>query len=54
MFGDGENDVDMFRAAGQSYAMGNAEDYVKEQASGVTLSNREDGIAAVIEKYLKG
>lgn len=54
VFGDGENDVDMFRAAGQSYAMGNAEDYVKEQASGVTLSNREDGIAAVIEKYLKG
>ncbi len=53
-FGDGENDVDMFRVSGRSFAMANAEDYVKEQASDVTLSNREDGIAAALENYLKG
>lgn len=52
VFGDGENDVDMFRAAGRSFAMGNAEEYVKEQASDVTLSNWEEGIAAVLENYL--
>lgn len=44
VFGDGENDVTMFDEVTHSVAMGNAEDYVKEKASAVTLSNDEQGI----------
>lgn len=51
VFGDGENDVDMFRQAAYSIAMGNAADYVKKYASGVTGTNDENGIAAALEKY---
>lgn len=50
-FGDGENDVDMFRTVSYGIAMGNAENYVKVHAFDVTKSNEEDGIAAALEKY---
>ena len=52
VFGDGENDEDMFRQVKYSIAMGNAEDYVKEQAYDVTLSNDEDGMVTALQKYL--
>lgn len=52
VFGDGENDADMFRQVKYSIAMGNAEDYVKEQAYDVTLSNDEDGMVTALQKYL--
>ncbi len=51
VFGDGENDVDMFSSVKYSIAMGNAEDYVKESASYVTETNNEDGLVAALEKY---
>lgn len=51
VFGDGENDVDMFRQVRYSIAMGNAEDFVKEQAFDVTASNDEDGLALALQKY---
>ena len=51
VFGDGENDVDMFRCVKHSVAMGNAKNYVKKFASDVTLSNDEEGVAAALEKY---
>lgn len=51
VFGDGENDVDMFRQAVYSIAMGNAEEYVKKYAYDVTGTNDECGIAAALEKY---
>lgn len=51
VFGDGENDVDMFRQAAYSIAMGNAADYVKKYAFDVTGTNNENGIAAALEKY---
>lgn len=50
--GDGENDITMIRDAGIGVAMGNAEDYLKESADFVTLTNDEDGVAAAIEKFV--
>ncbi|TAE23804.1 MAG: HAD family phosphatase [Candidatus Kapaibacterium sp.] len=46
--GDGENDVDMFRVAGTSIAMGHASDAVKEAAIHRTESHSEDGWANAI------
>lgn len=51
VFGDGENDLDTFSQVKYSVAMGNAEDFIKEQAHEVTTGNREDGVAAALEKY---
>ncbi|MDP4089537.1 MAG: HAD-IIB family hydrolase, partial [Bacillota bacterium] len=50
--GDNYNDVDMIKFAGLGVAMGNAPDPVKQSADAVTLSNDEDGVAVVIEKYV--
>ncbi len=50
--GDSGNDVEMLQAAGIGVAMGNALDSVKAVANDVTRSNDEDGVAAVIEKYI--
>jgi Cof subfamily protein (haloacid dehalogenase superfamily) len=41
--GDGENDVDMFRVAKTSVAMGHASDFVKGNATHLTTSHAEDG-----------
>ena len=49
VFGDGENDVDMFAQVSWSVAMGNSADYVKEQAAFVTLDHDCDGIAEFLE-----
>lgn len=51
VFGDGENDTDMFGQVKYGIAMGNAAPYVKEHAFDVTGSNNEDGLAAALEKY---
>ena len=50
--GDSENDLDMLKAAGFSVAMANAGQEVKDAANYVTLSNDEDGVAAVVEKFV--
>ncbi|MBW4090175.1 MAG: HAD family phosphatase [Proteobacteria bacterium] len=50
--GDMPNDVAMFRRAGVSIAMGNAEDKVKQQARYVTDSNEEDGFAKAIRRFI--
>lgn len=50
--GDSPNDEDMIKFAGFGVAMGNALPEVKEIADYVTLSNEEDGVAAVIEEYV--
>ena len=44
-FGDGGNDISMFRCVGTSVAMGNASDEVKSAASHVAPHVDEDGIA---------
>ncbi len=50
--GDGFNDLTMIQLAGFGVAMANAQDVVKEAADYITLSNDEDGVAAMVEKYL--
>ncbi len=50
--GDMTNDLPMFRQSGVSFAMGNASDTVKQQATHVTSSNLEDGFAKAIAQIL--
>lgn len=51
-FGDSETDIEMFRVAGASVAMGQADDAVKAAATQVTATNAEDGVALAIEALL--
>ena len=50
VFGDGENDITMLQAFKYSFAMGNANDIVKQNASYVTDSIMEDGIYNALKK----
>jgi hypothetical protein len=50
--GDMGNDLAMFRVSGASFAMGNATDDVKRQATHVTSSNEEEGFAKAMEMIL--
>ena len=50
--GDGFNDKSMIAFAGLGVAMENAQDEVKEIADVITLSNDNDGIAYVVEKFI--
>jgi len=52
-FGDAEADIEMFRVAGASVAMGQASEHVKSVATAVTLSNDDDGVAVAIERLLE-
>ncbi len=50
--GDSYNDLPMIRYAGLGVAMGNAQEEVKNAADYTTLSNDDDGIVQVIEKFM--
>jgi len=50
--GDGFNDLSMIEYAGLGVAMENAPSEIKEAADFVTLSNEDDGVAYVIEKFI--
>lgn len=50
--GDNLNDVSMFEKAGLSIAMGNARDDIKRICKDTTLSNKEDGVAHAIYRYM--
>lgn len=54
VIGDGGNDVAMFERGGLSVAMGNASPQVQQVADLVTDSNRDDGFANAIERYILG
>lgn len=54
VIGDGPNDIEMFKQAGLSIAMGQAVDEVQEAATHVTASNDDEGWANGIEKYVLG
>ena len=54
VIGDGRNDVAMFRRSGLSIAMGNASPEVKAAADFVTASNRDDGFAHAVERFILG
>jgi Cof subfamily protein (haloacid dehalogenase superfamily) len=51
--GDMQNDLAMFKKSGLSFAMGNATEDVKQQATHVTASNEDEGFAAAMEIILK-
>lgn len=51
-FGDGLNDLTMLRDAGVGVAMANGVAEAKAAAALVTVSNDEDGVAAVIERLI--
>lgn len=50
--GDNENDISMIEFAGLGVAMGNGIDKVKNIADYVTDTNRNDGVAKAIEKFV--
>jgi hypothetical protein len=50
--GDGYNDLSMIEYAGLGVAMGNSKDAIKQKADFVTLSNDEDGVAYVINRFI--
>lgn len=50
--GDGFNDLSMIRYAGLGVAMQNAQPVVREAADFITLSNDEDGVAHVVERFI--
>jgi len=51
--GDSFNDLPMIQLAGLGVAMENAEPAVKEAADFITLSNDEDGVLHVINKFMR-
>jgi hypothetical protein len=53
-FGDSEVDLPLFRVAGMSVAMANAQAPVQDAATFVTTSADEDGFAAAIDRILAG
>lgn len=50
--GDAGNDIGMIQYAGLGVAMGNATEDVKAEADYITLTNEEDGVAHIIEKFM--
>jgi len=54
VIGDGRNDVAMFERGGLSIAMGNAAPEVQRAADFVTDSNRDDGFANAIDRFILG
>jgi Cof subfamily protein (haloacid dehalogenase superfamily) len=54
VIGDGGNDVAMFERSALSIAMGNAGPEVQGAADFVTNSNREEGFAIAIERFILG
>ncbi len=49
-FGDSGNDIEMLKYCGESYAMGNAAQNVKDVAKYVCPSNNEDGVLVALDK----
>ncbi len=54
VIGDGGNDVAMFERSGLSIAMGNASPEVRQAADFATDSNREEGFANAVERFILG
>jgi len=51
-FGDNYNDIEMLKAVGIGVAVANARDEVLAISDATTNTNKEDGVANYIEKYL--
>lgn len=52
VIGDGANDVAMFERGGLAIAMGNAAPEVQRRADFVTASNRDNGFARAVERFI--
>jgi Cof subfamily protein (haloacid dehalogenase superfamily) len=52
-FGDGENDIEMFKLVNISVAVENAKDELKNIASVMTSSNDENGVAMVLDMLIE-
>lgn len=50
-FGDGKNDIDMFKLADESYAVANAHEDLKKHATAIIQSNEEDGVARWLARH---
>ena len=50
--GDSGNDIEMLQSVGISVAMSNATEEVKKIANYITLSNEENGVADMIDKFI--
>lgn len=53
-FGDNYNDIELLQQVGLGVAVANAREEVKAVANEMTASNKEEGVALMIEKYLTG
>ena len=54
-FGDNLNDIPLFEIADESYAVSNAENALKDIATGVIGSNNKDAVAEfILERYKQG
>lgn len=51
-FGDNDNDVEMLKMAGQSYAMETASPAAKAAAKFIAPANHKDGVNTILEKLL--
>jgi Cof subfamily protein (haloacid dehalogenase superfamily) len=49
-FGDAVNDIPMFKISDESYAVENAVDELKKYATGIIMSNENDGVAHWLEE----
>ena len=53
VFGDNHNDLEMLAEAGESYAVANAREEVKQEARFVIKSNNEDGVLWQLKHILE-
>lgn len=53
-FGDGVNDIPMFKIADECYAVKNGDARLKELATGIIETNQSDGVANWMEKFAEG
>lgn len=53
VFGDGMNDLDMFRIADEAYAVENAVPELKAAATGIIGSNDRDGVAKWLHEHFR-
>lgn len=53
VFGDGDNDLEMFEEAGIAVAMTNAAEYIRNKADYIAPDNDHDGVAVFLENYFE-
>jgi len=54
IIGDSSSDIELIRWLGWGVAMGNAPDWIKQDADSVTLTCQENGVSVAINQVLEG